>query len=161
MQQHDPFDPEALCMPGADLETLRQRPSKKPPRHRPGEAFLKGPIPWPWLVLAARLPGQALQVALLLWREAGCRKCRTVPFCLSHGRELGVTVGSARRALRHLEAAGLVRVRRPPGRGLEVTLTDQPISAAAPPSGGPPTHGAWHTPGAEGPQTPWDGGEEK
>jgi hypothetical protein len=131
MQQPVPFDLEALRMPGADLEMLRRRPSKKPPRHRPGEGFLKGPIPWPWLVLAARLPGRALPVALLLWREAGCRRRRTVPFCLSRGLKLGVTVGSARRALRRLEAAGLVRVRRLPGRGLEVTLeasADNPVS---------------------------------
>jgi hypothetical protein len=33
--------------------------------------FLKGPIPWPWIEAAARLPGKALAVGLVLWREAG------------------------------------------------------------------------------------------
>jgi hypothetical protein len=132
MQHPDPYDPEALRMPGAALETLQQRPPKKPPRHRPGEAFLKGPIPWPWLVAAGRLPGRALQVALLLWREAGCRKSRAVPFCLSHGAELGVSVYGARRAIRHLGAAGLVSVRHSAGRGLEVTLLDLPRAGPAP-----------------------------
>jgi hypothetical protein len=124
MPQSDPFDPEALRLPGATLGTPRPQPPKRPPRHQPGEAFLKGPIPWPWLTLAALLPGKALQVALLLWREAGCRKSRTVAFCLSHGRELGIGKDTARRALRRLAEAGLVSVHRLPGRGLKVTLLD-------------------------------------
>jgi hypothetical protein len=30
--------------------------------------FLKGPVPWPWIVAAAALPGSALIVGLSLWR---------------------------------------------------------------------------------------------
>jgi hypothetical protein len=94
------------------------------PRHQPGEPFLKGPVPWRWLTTAARLPGKALQVGLLLWKEAGCHKNRCVALCLSHGAEVGVTRKAGRHALRRLEAAGLVRVERLPGRSLQVTLLD-------------------------------------
>jgi hypothetical protein len=94
--------------------------------------WVKGPIPWPWLAMAARLPGKALHVAVLLWREAGCRKSRTVAFCLSRAGELEVRQDSARRALRHLAAAGLVRVRPRPGRCLEVTLLDLTPDGPAP-----------------------------
>jgi hypothetical protein len=132
MPPPDPFDPDALRAPECDLAALRQRPSKRPPRHRPGEPFLMGPIPWPWLTAAARLPGKALQVAVLLWREAGCRKARTVPFCLARAAELGVKEDSARRALRRLVAAGLVGVPHPPGRGLEVTILDTPTVGRPP-----------------------------
>jgi hypothetical protein len=132
MKQADAFDPEALRLAGEGLEAPPKRPPKRPPRHRPGEAFLKGPVPWPWLAAAARLPGKALQVSLLLWKVAGCRKSRTVPFCLGRGAEVGVTQKSARLALRALETAGLVAVVRKPGRGLEVTLLDRPGDAGRP-----------------------------
>jgi DNA-binding GntR family transcriptional regulator len=39
---------------------------------------------------------------------------------------LGLSEHTARRALRLLEAAGLVSVLRKPGRGLEVTVMDVP-----------------------------------
>src|SRR6476659_9958539 len=40
--------------------------------------FLKGPVPWPWIVAAAALPGKALIIGLCLWRLAGALKSRTV-----------------------------------------------------------------------------------
>jgi hypothetical protein len=128
MSPTDPFDPEALRAPDLDLAALCSRPSKRPPRHRKGQAFLKGPIPWSWLVCASRLPGKALHVALLLWREAGCRKSRTVRFRLARAAELGVLPDAARRGLRALGEAGLLSIRRQPGKSLEVTLMDAPAS---------------------------------
>jgi hypothetical protein len=129
-EQLDAFDPDALRLNGEALYTPRRRPPKGAPRHRPGEPFLKGPVPWRWLTTAAALPGKALQVALLLWKEAGCRKSRCVTLCLAHGAEVGVTRKAGRHALRRLEAAGLVRVAHLPGRALQVTLLD--------PTGGTP-----------------------
>src|SRR5262249_18700016 len=98
-------------------------PPRKPPRHRPGEWFLRGPVPWPWLEAAARLPGKALELSLCLWREAGRRRRRTVKLCLSRVG-LGVSKYAARRALRSLEAAELGSGLRKAGGGLEVTLRD-------------------------------------
>ena len=37
------------------------------PRHRPGGHFLKGPIAWDWLCVAANQSGKALHVAIALW----------------------------------------------------------------------------------------------
>jgi hypothetical protein len=125
MPRIDPFDPANLRLNGVDFRTAAKAPARarKPPRHRPGELFLKGPIPWPWLEAAARLPGKALALALCLWWEAGRRRCRTVKLCL--GRVgLGVSEQAARRALRALATAGLVALERQPGRGLEVTLLE-------------------------------------
>jgi hypothetical protein len=106
--------------------TALAKPSKTPPRHKTGEWFLKGPIPWRWLETAMGLPGKTLHVALLLWREAGCRKNRTVKLCLRGSLPHGLNQWSARRAIRNLEASGLVNVVRRPGHGLEVTLLDYP-----------------------------------
>jgi hypothetical protein len=121
MPRLDPFDPKNLRASDSPLKSFL---AKKPPRHRKGEPFLKGPISWPWLVRAAQLPGKSLHVALLLWREAGCRKSRTVRFCLSHAEGMGMHFYTARRALRRLAIAGLVEINRQPGRGLEVTLLE-------------------------------------
>jgi len=128
MKRIDPFDPDNLRLNGATFPAAGDTATKprRPPRHRPGEGFLKGPIPWPWVEAAGRLPGKALALALCLWREAGFRRRCTVKLCLERAG-LGVSEQAARRALRSLEAAGLVSVERRPGRGLEVTLLEVPI----------------------------------
>lgn len=114
-----------------DLQRFRLPPGltappkpTRPPRHRAGERFLKGPIPWTWLQRAMMLPGRALHLALFLWREAGWRKTRTVKLCLRGGLPVGLNRWNARRGLQALEAAALVAILRKPGRGLEVTLLD-------------------------------------
>ncbi len=112
----DPFDPARLERPPSTIPTGR---AARPPRHCPGERFLKGPIPWAWLEVAARLPGKALVVALVVWREAGCRNARTVPLNLS---SLGIPRRTAQRAVRSLATAGLVSVEPRAGRPPLVTL---------------------------------------
>src|SRR5262245_40995994 len=97
--------------------------SRRPPRHRPGEWFLRGPVPWPWLEAAAALPGQALALSLCLWREVGRAHKRTVKVRLGH-QGLGLSEYAARRAMKLLEKAGLVSLQRHPGKGIEVTLLD-------------------------------------
>jgi hypothetical protein len=103
----DPFD-----LDGFRLE--RKQPvcapskSKRPPRHKPGEKFLKGPIPLVWLAKAARLQGKVLHVAIALWFMAGIKRARTVPLPSLTLRILGVRRQTSYRALTALEEAGLV-----------------------------------------------------
>jgi hypothetical protein len=87
-----------------------------------GGAFLSGPVPWALLVRAGRLPHKAQSVLLRLCFLAGCRKSRCVPFRLGEMAEQGVGEQSARRSLGALERAGLIRVDRPPGKKMMVTL---------------------------------------
>jgi hypothetical protein len=121
----DGFDPDALRLPpGAIGDTTRP---VRPPRHRPGEAFLKGPIPWSWMATACRLPGAALAVASAVRYRAG----RTRPDAISLGLadlsgSLGVLPRSARRGLAALEGAGLVAVVRRSGCKPLVTIRDLP-----------------------------------
>jgi hypothetical protein len=123
MLHPDPFDPSSLRLPAGAVPP-RPKPAR-PPQHRPGEWFLRGPVPWTWLKTAARLPGKALALSLCLWREAGRRRGRTVKLCLTRVG-LGVKEAAARRALRSLESAGLVTILWKPGRGLEVTILEAP-----------------------------------
>ena len=106
------------------------RASQRPPRHRPGEIFVKGPIPWTWISRAARLPGRSLHVALAIWLLAGMLRKRTVAL---NGRlltDMGVGRHSAYRALRALEGDGLLQVGRKPGASPIVTI--RPIPYATP-----------------------------
>ena len=91
------------------------------PRTRAG--FLKGPVPWPWLMRAAQLPGQAFKVGVAIWHLAGLKKKHTVALSLtSLDEELAVHRDAARRGLCALEEAGLVSVERHAGRKPIVTI---------------------------------------
>ncbi len=126
----NPFDPSRLAPAPDHVPTGREN---RPPRHGQGERFLKGPIPWRWVEVAATLPGKALAVALVIWREAGCRNERTVPLNLSAVR---MPRRTAQRALQTLERAGLVGVAHRSGRPPLVTLNDAPaVPPEAPPAG--------------------------
>lgn len=119
-------------MQDLNVEQLRitekpSSPHRRPPRHGKGEKFLKGPIPWPWIETAARLPGKSpLAVGLILWHLAGCKCSRTVEFCLRRATALGMSWRTASRAIDLLERAGLVTTAARPGRCLEVTITITP-----------------------------------
>jgi len=124
LSQSDPFEIDALRIAGHDLAALRRVGSKRPPRHRRGERFLCGPVPWEWIRRAAALPGKALAVGMALWLESGCTKSNTVTFSKTRVAHLGWHPHTVRRGLRQLESAGLVSVDRPAGRCLAVTLLE-------------------------------------
>lgn len=120
--------------PRIDLERLRLPPTvnhatvsprRKLPRHKPGEKFLRGPIPLAWLQTAAPLPGKALHVGVALWFWAGMTRNRTVSLNLTRLEGVfGVQRHSASRGLAALEKAKLITVVRARGRCPIVTLLD-------------------------------------
>jgi hypothetical protein len=123
MPDADDFDPDRWAMAG---ELLPGSPaSHRPRRSRRTDRFLKGPVPWTWLSSAMALPGKALAVGLMLWLQCGITGQYTVTFCLSRAVAEGISTTTARRAMRALESAGLVSIRRWPGRGLEVTILEK------------------------------------
>ena len=121
----DPISPHRLRLPRSATELAGQKKSG-PPRHRPGERFLLGPVPWAWVQRAAQLPGKPLHVGIALYQRAGMEKSDTVK--LSNGvlEDMGVDRYAKRRALKDLEKAGLVSVKRRHGRSPVVTILDVP-----------------------------------
>lgn len=98
-------------------------------RAREAEAFLKGPIPWPWVIAAGSLPGSALHVGLAIWFRAGRAKSRTVSVSLTAvAHAFGFHRTRASRALGALAEAGLVCVKRAPGQKPIVTILEAPAS---------------------------------
>jgi hypothetical protein len=70
------------------------------------------------------LPGKALALALIIWREAGMKKRLTVALPPSKVREAGIHPAARRRALRQLCDAGLIAVEHKPGCAMRITLLD-------------------------------------
>lgn len=97
---------------------------------------------WGWLARAAELPGRALAVAICLALEAPSWSPSPAPVPHRRLRVCGVDRFAARRALRALQEAGLVRLRGL-GRGMTVELLDDPLepeqtATAERPSPAPP-----------------------
>lgn len=110
-----------LVPPGVNRASPRAAPK---PRTRRSRLFIKGPIDWPWIAAASRLPGKALHVALVLHFLAGMKCTTSVALSGRRLEELGVARHSAYRALRQLENAGLVMVVRKRGRQPRVNIQD-------------------------------------
>lgn len=111
----------------------------EPSRHRKaakvvrrGRQFIQGPLPMPWLERAARLPGKALAVGLLLWFLKGMLGDEPIPVSASLIERFGVGRKAAGRALTALERAGLIRADRAAGRLVRVWIAPAPPHAAPP-----------------------------
>ncbi len=99
-------------------ETLARRKRKRAAKAR---AFIKGPLPVPWLKRARALGLPALSVALALFYRRGMTKSGQ-PIVLSGSTldALGVPPRSVWRGLEALEGDGLVRTDRHRGRNPRV-----------------------------------------
>jgi hypothetical protein len=100
-----------------------------PPRHGPGESFLRGPIAFNWISSACRLPGVGLHTSLMIRFLRGRFRCgRDRRWTLEAiARGLHVSDDSVRRGLRAAEASGLfVVVRRP---GCRIIAADVSVSS--------------------------------
>ena len=118
-----PFDIDNFKYDSGNL-ALPKSMANKSTRGRIKGLFLKGPIPWDWLVKAMRLSGKALHVALILWQEAGFHRVKTVKLRTSVVDKVGFSRRSARRALKQLESAGLIETERKPGQLTTVRIMD-------------------------------------
>jgi DNA-binding transcriptional ArsR family regulator len=97
--------------------------SRKVGKTRSGaKQFLKGPVPWAWIVRASQLPGKALVIGLCLWRLKGTTGKSSIPLSNSELRPFGIDRAAKSRGLAALEKAGLITVNRKQGRWPIVTL---------------------------------------
>jgi DNA-binding transcriptional ArsR family regulator len=106
----------------ADILETVGRTNKKPPRHKPGERFLKGPIPWKWIVKAAEISASSLAVALGIWFLAGVTNSAVIKLSNKILGELGVSERTKYRVLRAMEEAGLVSVVQEPGSSPKIRI---------------------------------------
>jgi hypothetical protein len=118
--------------PAIDLQAFTLQPGDpfpklgRPQRQRrpkPTGRFLSGPVSWDWLTAAAKLPGKALHVALVIQFLAGLNKSATLRVSRDELDRFGLKRTTAYRALAALESVCLVSVSRHPGRLPVVTIT--------------------------------------
>jgi hypothetical protein len=115
-----------------DIESLQLAPpvqsTQIPHRVKSSKTkFLRGPIDWPWLAAASRLPGKTLHVAAAIHFLNGFQQTGTVKLSPSVLRELGVKRHAAYRAVEALEKAGLISTIRKRGCSPIVTLCEPGI----------------------------------
>ncbi len=129
----DVWDLDRLRLPAELVGNLASR--KRPSRHRSGDPFIKGPIPYAWIASACRLPGAGLHVAMAFrfYRGRFRFKPRGRRWSLPDVAEgLRISDNSARRGLHAAELAGLLAVEREPGRKLVVNVLDLPGPESGP-----------------------------
>jgi hypothetical protein len=80
------------------------------------EPFLKGPIPMAWLKSAAELPGKAFQLGIAIWWLRPMSKSENFKLTKKALDYVGISRDATYDALKRLEARGLIRVQRSPGR---------------------------------------------
>lgn len=117
----DPFDPDNLRMDPS--ERPKAKTSRRVPRHKSGQWFLKGPIPGAWIRRAIQHSVGA-RVAYVLWYLAGVTKGPTVTPTHADWERFGVSRYIGRRGVDALEDLGLVRVSRHRGRCPVITILD-------------------------------------
>jgi hypothetical protein len=88
--------------------------------------FLKGPIPMPWLIVAANLPGKALHVGIALWFWSGIKKSETFILPSNAIKDLGVSRQTCYTHLKAMEKAGLLSIEARKGKKPQITLFPHP-----------------------------------
>ena len=106
----------------ANPDDYRGRPDKS--RRSTTDLYFGGRVPWAWLAEAGRLPGKALQVAMVVRLVSSLEKTATVKLRQTLLTGIGVDRKSAYRGLAALESAGLVAVDRKRGRLAIVTILE-------------------------------------
>lgn len=87
-----------------------KKSERKPPRHKKGEKFLKGPIPLNWLLKAASISGGAFKVAIVIWFLVGVSNKRTISLPNGLLDKFGVSKRTKYRCLKAMERAGLISI---------------------------------------------------
>ena len=129
----DDFDPDRLKLgapaaiapevPDDAVPELKVGPAGRGRRRR--EQYVPG-VPMGLFDRACVLPGKALAVYLLLWRQSRVEGRAEVTLTSASLAQHGISRHAKETALRHLEAAGLVVVRGRGRRNPSVALPDLP-----------------------------------
>jgi hypothetical protein len=95
-------------------------------RQARGRQFLRGPVPMAWLESAARLPGKALAVAVLIRFRDGFAPGQPVRLSRLLLERFAINRKAVYRALGGLESLGLIRLTRDRGKSPLIEVVHGP-----------------------------------
>jgi hypothetical protein len=116
------WDPSVLRLNDGEI-TRRQGDARRTSRYTIEGKFIKGPVDVRWICRASRLGVKALLVGLALWHLKGLRTANAIIVSNLMLRDWGILPDAKWRALRKLEAAGLIRIERRGKRSPQVMIT--------------------------------------
>ena len=116
------WDPSYLQLDQARVARLNGRPGRGRQVSPIRDKFIAGPIDVSWVCRAGRLGVKALLVGLALWHLRGLRRSNSFIVSNLMIQEWGVQPDAKARALRKLEKARLITVKREGKRSPRVTL---------------------------------------
>ena len=99
-------------------------PPIKNARHRITRPASCRPVNFPWLAVAAKLPGRTMNVAMAIWFVASLRKTPTIRLAPYALRMFGVSRDCCYDSLRRLSDAGLIALKTRRGALPVMTLVD-------------------------------------
>jgi len=118
----DPFDPRHLAANDDFVVANAQARRSKSERGTPDGGYIRIPLAWHRLAVAACGSAQQLACAELLYRAAVIQRTTTPTMPTEALKEYGIDRQVRRRTLDALEAAGLVAVERRANRNPRVTI---------------------------------------
>jgi hypothetical protein len=102
-----------------------ERRNNKAPRHKSGERFVQGPIPYNWMAKASNIGGKGatVSIALLIWFRSGIeQQSNKVRLTRKDLQEFGINRNALYRGLSNLEKAGLISLARKKGARPFITI---------------------------------------
>lgn len=126
----DTINSKNLGLRGKNLIPKQHSPQpknkvKKAPKHKKGELFLQGPIPWNWIAKASQVNGKGstLKLVMAIWFHSGLSgHSAVIKITRRTLNDLGLERNSVYRAIKTLEKAKLISVLRKKGARPSITI---------------------------------------
>lgn len=113
---------------GGDMqeELILTDTHKKAMKKRLQGKFVKGPIPLKWVEQACMVGGQEARLAWVIWYRYGLNKGQDFPLSNTIVKSIGLTRHAKGKALKNLEAAGLIVVTCKRGKAPVIKVKNNP-----------------------------------
>ena len=114
---------DAFRLPNGTPPATHTRASNRRTQPRQTGGFIRGPIPLAWLEPALMMPGRSpVVVALALAYQSGLERSARVRITRKLLKRFHIAPRTCHDALNKLEAAGVIRIHKLPGRCREVEI---------------------------------------
>jgi DNA-binding MarR family transcriptional regulator len=95
---------------------------KEKRHYTPKKRFIAGPISYEWVSAACAINGKAAHIAWAIWYRVGLTSSQTVTIPSHDLKAFNLTRQALSNGLASMEEAGLLVVKRIPGKSLHITI---------------------------------------